>query len=80
MIQDRWWQILYTGAYRRIVWDNGKKKLQVMMQIMMLMSEEIDINGNKPYTNSRPSYGKNQVNDLGEKDPITGKFRMKNLG
>ena len=31
--------------------------------------------GNKPYTNSRPSYGKNQVNEVWEnaKDPITGK-------
>ncbi|MEE0294300.1 MAG: GH-E family nuclease, partial [Eubacterium sp.] len=31
--------------------------------------------GSKPYTNSRPSYGKNQVNEVWEnaKDPITGK-------
>ena len=31
--------------------------------------------GNKPYTNSRPPYGKNQVNEVWEnaKDPITGK-------
>ena len=31
--------------------------------------------GNKPYTISRPSYGKNQVNEVWEnaKDPITGK-------
>ena len=31
--------------------------------------------GNKPYTNSRPSYDKNQVNEVWEnaKDPITGK-------
>ena len=31
--------------------------------------------GNKPYTNSRPSYGKNQVNEVwgNAKDPITGK-------
>ena len=30
--------------------------------------------GSKPYTNSRPSYGKNQVNEVWEnaKDPITG--------
>lgn len=29
----------------------------------------------KPYTNSRPSYGKNQVNEVWEnaKDPVTGK-------
>lgn len=41
------------------------------------ISESVDESGsgNKPYTNSRPSYGKNQVNEVWEnaKDPITGK-------
>ena len=45
------------------------------MEVLVHNAEYESGSGNKPYTNSRPSYGKNQVNEVWEnaKDPITGK-------